>query len=152
HIFRFPFTIAAVVGATVMLYPATRRLKDVVVPMLPALVLFAFWLVVRDKEVSEQGMPPLTVHWERRDEIEQLLFNGFTGREERALARTAGKIIGFVALVCLGGFFGAQRWQGWSRRDRLFHVGTFVTVLCVTGVFFAMFLTLPMEIGLWWYV
>ena len=47
HIFRFPMAIAAVVGTALFLYPATRRLRPVVGPMVPSLVLFGIWLVVR---------------------------------------------------------------------------------------------------------
>jgi hypothetical protein len=47
HVYRFPFALAAVVGTTLVMYPATRRLRPVLIPLFVALGVFAIWRVFR---------------------------------------------------------------------------------------------------------
>ncbi|MBI5538213.1 MAG: hypothetical protein HY898_36160 [Deltaproteobacteria bacterium] len=152
HIFRFPFALAAVVGTTLMMLPATRRWKPVLLPLVPSLVALGVWLVVREKELSTQAMAPLKLHWDRLAQIDGFLFNGFVGPEERALAHRTYWVCAAVAAINFVSFFVERRWRGLKSRDAWWIVGSHVSVLCVTLVFFAMYLALPMEIGIWWYV
>src|SRR5262249_39105426 len=36
HIFRFPFALAAVVGTAIVMFPATGRVRPLILPLLPA--------------------------------------------------------------------------------------------------------------------
>lgn len=152
HIFRFPFALAAVVGTTLVMYPATRRWKPVLPALVPALVALGVWLVVRPKGMATEPSEPWKVHWDRVAMIPGYLFNGFTGPEEKQLSTRSLWILGAVAVACLVGWLAERRWRSWSRQDRWFVVGSHLAVLSCTLVFLAMYLVLPMQIGTWWYV
>jgi hypothetical protein len=154
HIFRFPFAIAAVVGATVLLYPATRRWKEALVPILPALALAVLWYVRRDRDGTGPAdvKPSSHLDFTRLNEIPRALFNGLSGSEELARATMSLQVLGGVCAVGLLGFLVERRFRKLSGRGLAFHVATHVVVASCAAVFFWMFLVLPMQIGVWWYV
>jgi hypothetical protein len=152
HIFRYPFAAAAVVGTAIALYPSTRRIKPVLWPMVPSLVLFAIWYVVRDRALKTDGIGPIELHWGRFKEIDAYLFNGFVGTEERVLAHRTYGVVAFVGWVGFTRFVFAWPWRDWSKSERLWHVGVTVVTLACVAVFLAMYLMLPMQVGDWWYI
>ncbi|WP_104984528.1 hypothetical protein [Sorangium cellulosum] len=198
HIFRFPFALAAVVGTAIVLFPATRRLRPIALPLAPSLVLFAAWLVARPKTL--RGEPfAIEPHWDRLREIPSLLFTSFTDPAEAVAAGRAARLVIAALLVCAAGaalrragaFAGpasapappgpsAQRAPSepplapsepplapsepplappsppsplaWLARQWTFtRAAAFVPIACA-AVFLGLFLTLPVQIGLWWYV
>ncbi len=152
HIFRFPFALAAVVGAGVVMYPATRRFRPLIAPMLPSLVPLGLWLLVRDKELSAAGMEPLHVHLERLQEVRGYLFGALTNPDELRLADVSYRVIGGVMAACLLAGLLEGRWRDLPSRDRWWALGVTVLPLCIAAVFLGLYLTLPMQIGIWWYV
>jgi hypothetical protein len=151
HIFRFPFAIAAVLGTTLVMLPATRRFKPVLLPLLPSLIALGVYLLVREKDPTVRPLS-FKVQFERLSMADHYLMGGFIGTEELRLAHRAYAVCAAVALVCLAGFFAERRWRRWGRRDGWFAAGAQLSVLCCALVFLAMYLVLPMEIGTWWYV
>jgi hypothetical protein len=151
HVFRFPFAICAVVGAGVVCFPATRRLRPLVSPMLPSLALFAVWWFVRPKAL-EGGLGALTLHTERIHDVPRQLVNGFLGDAEQAsfggLASALVRVALVAAAIALVRGFVVEP----APRERLFRLGAAVAVACSAAVFFVMYLVLPMQIGAWWYV
>ncbi|WP_437631546.1 hypothetical protein [Sorangium sp. So ce854] len=205
HVFRFPFALAAVVGAAIVVFPATRRLRPIALPLAPSLALFAVWLAVRTDTLHAEPFAP-ALHWERLGEIPSLLFTSFTDPAEAAAARRAARLVLAALLVCAAG--AAARLAGIGAaaqpapspagaspapapspagaspapaplpagaspdpaplpagaaaqpaplpdaeaRDRAFaRLAALVPVACA-AVFLGLFLTLPLQIGLWWYV
>jgi hypothetical protein len=150
HVFRYPFTVAAVLGGALLIRPAAARLGDLVLPALPSLALFALWCVLRDPlSGPEIGLP--TLHFERIAEAPALLFDDFVGSEENRLALRSFGMLGLVG--CL-----SFLWNRLARRDggepdtRAFRARAALVVAAVAGVYLLMFLTLPMSLGVWWYV
>src|SRR4029079_19310510 len=87
HIFRFPFAILAVVGTTALMYPATRRIRPVLLPMVPSFVVYGRWMLSRPaSEASSQlHLQYDATRWKGMD---RYLVDGFTGTagiEEHAL-------------------------------------------------------------------
>lgn len=152
HIFRFPFAIAAVIGTTLVMWPASRRIKPVLLPLLPALLMFGLWLLMRDKPVTAAGVGPVHLHLDRLSMAEGFLFNGFVGPEELKGVRLQYWIVPAVALVAVLGLLVERRWRGCRARDVWWAIGSHLAVLCCALVSLGMYLTLPMEIGTWWYV
>jgi hypothetical protein len=153
HVFRYPFTVAAVLGSAVVLYPATRRWKEVLLPIVPSLTLALLWYIGRDTDgTGPEDVKLKKLDFSRIDEIPRYVFGGLRGTEEWALAKTSLWVLGVIALLGLLSFFFERRYKGWAPRDWAFHAGTHVVVACAAALFFTMYLTLPMEIGLWWYV
>jgi len=152
HIFRFPFAVAAVVGTGVVMYPATRRFRPLIAPLLPSLVPFGIWLLVRDKELSASGMEPIHVHLERLQEVRGFLFGALTSPDELRLADATYWIVGAAMAACLVSGLLEGRWRRLSAPERWWAAGVTVLPLCIAAVFLGLYLTLPMQIGIWWYV
>ena len=85
HIYRFPFAIAAVIGITVFVYPATRRWKPVLLPLAVGLGVYGLWSLIRKPGLGGD-LGPIAVHKERISEIPDHLFGAFFGMEEQTLA------------------------------------------------------------------
>jgi hypothetical protein len=150
HIFRFPFAVAGVIGAAIVLAPITGRIRPVLAPLVPSLALFAIWWFVRPPAL-EAGLGPLAVHPERLGEVRTLLASGFHDPEEARAFAGVERTFFEVALVALG-LAAVTRFVRYSPRDWAHAAAsTFVVVACA-AVFLGLFLTLPMQMGLWWYV
>jgi hypothetical protein len=91
------------------------------------------------------------MHGERLAEVPKLIASGFVGPEEgQAFARVERAYVE-VATLALGiaavSRFTVYSSRAWARAA----AGTFIVVSCA-AVFLGLFLTLPMQMGLWWYV
>ncbi|WP_437809175.1 hypothetical protein [Sorangium sp. So ce1078] len=159
HVFRFPFAVAAVVGAAIVVFPATRRLRPIALPLAPSLALFAVWLAVRTDTLHGAPFAP-ALHWGRLGEIPSLLFTSFTDPAEAAAARRAARLVLAALLVCAGGAAAqlavaspdpASSTAAGARRRAFARLAALVPVACA-AVFLGLFLSLPLQIGLWWYV
>jgi hypothetical protein len=150
HIFRYPFALAAVVGTAIVMYPATRRLRPILLPLAPAIALFAVWLRVRPK-VLEGSMGPLSVHEERLADLYGYLQGSFFDPAEKAAFDNFFGVAARVLAVCLALHFIALLLER-RRRPIAWTAGATIVPLACAAVFFGLYLVLPMEIGLWWYV
>lgn len=151
HVFRFPFALAAVVGAALVMYPATRRVRPLLLPMAPAVVALVAWLLVRPKELAVQGMD-WKIHWERLREARGFFFGALSGAEEMRLAEQSAKIALSAAAVCLLGFFFEPERVNRAKHEIRWAAGVIAVIVCTAIVFVYMYLTLPMQMGIWWYV
>jgi len=152
HIFRFPFALCGVVGAAVVAYPATRRFRPVILPLLPAVALFVGWTQARTA-TQKANLGPIAVHWERLQEIPDLLFEGFNDPAEQAAAATAGRVLLLaLGVTVIGRLLADEQRPAASRQKTLFAAGAALAPVACALVFLGGFLILPMEIGLWWYV
>lgn len=152
HIFRFPFAIAAVVGAGVVMYPATRTFRPLIAPLAPAIGVLLLWLAVREKALSTEGIGPLKLHFERFAEARGFLFGGLTDPAELTRADVSLRVVGAAIAACAAGALVEGRWRRMSSRDRWWAAGVTTLIVCITLVFLGVYLTLPMQIGEWWYV
>ncbi|MEZ4313780.1 MAG: hypothetical protein R3F14_37645 [Polyangiaceae bacterium] len=151
HIFRYPMGVAAVIGAGIFLYPATRRFWPLVPALLPSLLLFAIWLLIRPTTLQAEG---LSFHLDltRRAEMAPLLFNGFTDPAESEHIHLFARVALFVALASFFAVFLEGRVPFRTHRERQFAIGAAAVPLVSALVLLLLFFTLPMQIGLWWYV
>ncbi len=150
HIFRFPFALSAVVGTAIFLYPSTRRLRPIVLPLLPAIALMLLWLKVRPAALAGE-MGPLSVHTERLGEIGGLLTGSVHDPGEKLAFQAFATVAFRVAIVCLA----AQAIRvllGRSVPPLRWTLAAVLVPLSCALVFLGLFLVLPMEIGVWWYV
>jgi hypothetical protein len=151
HIFRYPFALAAVAGTAVVMYPATRRLRPVALPLAPALALMGIWLAVRPS-VLALDMGPVKIHKERLAELPGLLTGAFLDPAERIAFDAFVRI----ALVVAGVSLVAAVFRAILRPPRpaaiAWAAGVTVVPLACAAVFLGLFLVLPMQMGVWWYV
>jgi hypothetical protein len=152
HIFRFPMGVAAVIGAAVFLYPATRRFRPILLPLVPSLVLFAAWLVVRPRQLETGGMA-LHLDLARKKDFWPILFSGFVDPSEGQLAETCAKVAGFVGVASLFAILAEGRLPDPEKpRQSLFSLGASLVPVACALVFLGLYFVLPMQIGVWWYV
>lgn len=151
HIFRYPMGAAAVIGAGVYLYPATRRFRPLVLPMAPSLVLFATWLAVRPPTL-DTGAITFRLEPERASEMRELVFGGFTDRAEGDALGVVARVGALVAAASLLALLAERRWAERTAREERFALGAWLVVLSCVVVFLGLYFTLPLQIGLWWYV
>jgi hypothetical protein len=149
HIFRFPFALAGVVGTAVVMYPATRRLRPILLPMVPSLVFLGLWLAFRPDTLT--GKLDLGLHLERlATEFGAAMTDGFVdgGVKER--------LVGYfnaawaVAAVCAA--YAVVQWRRGVRRFTAWDVGVTLVPLSCAAVFMVLFLVMPLWLGRWWYV
>jgi hypothetical protein len=150
HPFRFPFAMAAVAVAAFVMYPATRRVGPLLWPVVVPLGLFALWWRVRPAALSPE-LPVPSIHPERLDEAGRFLYRSLRVPAEAAAAGRALDALLALALALVLFYTLERRWRLRSRQ-RLFQLGALVMVLGCAGVFLMLYLTLPMKMGIWWYV
>ncbi len=152
HIFRFPFALLGVVGTAVVMYPATRRFWPIVPPLGVPLALLLAWMRARPATLATR------LQWAKLDFARwkeftnYLLDGGFQDPTEARAVVTAYRFLGIVAILLV--FFAVVdgRLARRTKREWLWFGGiSLVTVGC-TGAFFLLFMKLPMEMGLWWYI
>jgi hypothetical protein len=151
HIFRFPFALCAVAGTALVMLPATRRLRPVVLPLLAPLALLALWWWLRPAALGGE-MGTLRLEPRRLDEIGNTLYRSFRDPAELAAATRALHVLGWVGaaaavLFVAQGRLGHRRW-----RDLAWGVGVTLVPLGCAAVFLLLYLSLPMQVGVWWYV
>jgi hypothetical protein len=161
HVYRFPFTLVAVLLAGAIVFPSTKRFSPLALPLAPALALFSIWLWVRPHEMS-LGALALRFHPERLHEIAKHLFGAYLpidgaaptpeGSGERAIFK---RMLG-TGLFALGAsallFFGEGRARRRPRDEFLWGVGVGALPFVLAAAFFLAYLTLPLDAGIWFYV
>ncbi len=157
HIYRFPFAVVSVLVTGAVMYPATRRFKVVLLPLLPSLAAFAAWRLVAGAAFAgaSHGSLALDLDWLRLAAIEDYLFHGFdgaVGRHEHALFLQLGAVILVVAAVTTLAFFASGRAAERSSGERRWGVGVTVLPLVLAAGFVTAYVVLPMTLGAWWYV
>jgi hypothetical protein len=151
HVYRFPFALAAVVGTAIVMYPATRRVRPVLVPLGVSLGVFAIWRIFR-RAALDSSIGPLDIHWERKQEAASHLFGSFVGPDEQILATRM--MWSTLALLAAATFIFLLQGRTRRRKARQWWWGIGVTLipLCVAIVYVGCYLVLPMNIGVWWFV
>jgi hypothetical protein len=151
HIYRFPFAIIAVVGIAAVMYPATRRVKPVLLPLAFSLGVFGLWSLVRKPGLGGE-LGPLAIHKERLAEIPDHLYGGFLGVDEEKIAQQM--LWAFAALWAISAILFFVQGRHKNRGFRRIWWGTMVTLLPVamSAAFLLAYLVLPMSIGVWWFV
>ncbi|HMJ50754.1 MAG TPA: hypothetical protein VK540_01730 [Polyangiaceae bacterium] len=151
HVYRFPFAVAAILGTAVLMYPATRRWKPVLLPLTAAMALYGFWSLIKRAGLSG-GVGPISVHKERMAEIPEHLFTGYVGPEESAAATQMLWVTAGLFLLTTLLFFLQGRHRRRSSRELFWGAGVTALPLIMGAVFLLAYLVLPMSIGLWWFV
>ncbi|EYF00882.1 1,4-alpha-glucan (glycogen) branching enzyme, GH-13-type [Chondromyces apiculatus DSM 436] len=152
HVYRFPFAICAVLGAALLAYPATGRLRPILLPLLPALLLFIVWLLIRS-DALRADTGPLRIHPERLRELPDALFSSFHDpRESKAFLRAGQLLLAALGVTVAARLVEPRPARLVEPRARRFTAAATAVPLACAAVFLGCFLVLPMEMGVWWYV
>ena len=151
HVFRYPFALAAVVGAGLVAGKGLRGLRAVAPAALPALGLFGAWMALRPASLRG-GLGPLTVDPTRLGDLVDWLHGSFSDPgEPRALAFGAATLA-VVASACGVAGVVERRSPLWAGPSPGARARAAVVALGCAGASLLLFITLPMQIGDWWYV
>lgn len=154
HVYRFPFAVAGLAVAAIVLGRERGRWRSLVVPALPAVALFGVWLFARS-HVFAPALGGIAPDFSRVREIGDHVFGGFRGdvgaAERRiGIAFAASVAVAAVAAAVLrrrettGSVDGAAQIR-WHRRSA---VVSGVVVLALLGAY----LTLPLMAKSWFFV
>lgn len=154
HVYRFPFALLAVAGTVAVMYPATRRIRPVAVVWLGATAVFGVWMLARPPAL-QAGLGHISFHAERLHELPGYLFKnyrGATGAEERHIA--LGMLAVFVALLVVSTLLAVRRWRRAEHdpTERRWAVGVTVLPMLLAAGHLLAYFTLPMGMGVWWYI
>jgi hypothetical protein len=150
HVSVFPVFCFAVGVATLAMLPLTRRFRPTVIALLPSVLLFATWWLLRPSALS--APIKLGWHFDRWHKIADYLFHIFDGPEDLGVLRQMGVIVVGVALysvvvrVVLA--VRAKRRPRVSRRA----VHAFVASLVIAAAFALLYFSMPLNIGEWSWV
>jgi hypothetical protein len=161
HVYRLPFAFVAVLLAGGFTFSSTRRFAVLFRPMVPALLLFALWLVIRPRSMGISGHL-VGFHPERWRDIGRHLFGSYLpidgapptseGTLERALAKRTLIVTLFTMLAA--GLYAAV--NGHTRRvtddDRRWRRSVTALVLTVSAGLLLAYFVLPLEAGRWFYI
>jgi hypothetical protein len=155
HPFRFPFAVLAVALTAILLTRDRDRLRPLLLPVSLALSCFAAFYLSRPATMSDGVQLALSL--ERLGEIPEHLLGAFDDPRESVAAERHLEVLGLVALV--GGLFAS--WDRPTREERAreeppptrrYAIATHLAVILSIAGLMLGYLTLPMEIGAWWYV
>lgn len=153
HIFRFPFALFGIVGTAIVMYPATRRFWPIVPPLVLPLALFGAWFQFRPDSLSASSIKLVKIDKTRlREFANYLLEGGFQDRHEAAALLTSYRVLGLVAIVLILLVIADGRLARRTKKEWAWSIGILFVALGCTGAFFLLFMKLPMEAGLWWYI
>ena len=152
HPFRFPMTIALVALTVIVMFPATRRVRPVLGPLLLAAGGFAvWWLLCAPPELG--GSVTLAPELSRVEQMATSLYGSYSappddlaiaGRAKSALI-IAGLLLAVVPVI-------SGRAFRVSRRERRWYVCSHAAVAASAALLLVLYFSLPMQIGKWWYI
>jgi hypothetical protein len=148
HVFRFPFALGMLVVVAVVMRGRVESVRGLIIPFGVASALFAgWWLTSAESLVSEIRWvwPP---EWNRMSHAGRYVSDIFIGDEDTEMFRRTGLLFVFTALGLLA--ISIVRLRTWPKGGWVVpaHLVVAVPILVSLGLY----LVLPMEIGVWWYV
>lgn len=148
HVFRFPMVLAAMLLVAFAMVDRADGVKGLIVPGAVALGLFMFWWVGRADAI------PIDVRWTWPPDVSRVLeapdyfADILSGQDDARLFRRFAWLFALTASVLFA--FAVPRIRRLTGDSWVPAVHAIVAIVIVGAV--ALYLTLPMEIGPWWYV
>ena len=147
-VFRFPSTLFMLLVVALVMRGRVESIRGLLIPIGVASALFIAWWATRaDPLAAALGWfrPP---DWGRMLDAGRYAFDIFLGDDDARMFRQVGLLFGATAGVLV--VVAAFRLRSWPSG------GWMVPAHLVVGIaillFVALYLTLPMERGVWWYV
>lgn len=148
HVFRFPFALAGIVLVALFMWRSADTLRGLVVPSLVGSALLVVWWLSRPELLTpgfQVMWPPL---WNRLLDAPSYLSDILVDDEDTQLFRRTGLL--FVVTAAVLAVAAIPRLRSWPQGGWV--VSAHAVVGASIAIFLTMFLMLPMEMGIWWYV
>lgn len=147
-VFRFPSTIAMVLVTALVMNRRVDSVRGLIVPAAIGGLLFAAWWATRADPLAATAGWIRAPDWGRMTEVGRYAFDIFLGDDDTRVFRRVGLLFAFTAIALL--IVGGLRLRSWPRGGWVVPAHTVVGVAIMLSL--ALYLTLPMEKGVWWYV
>lgn len=148
HVFRFPFALGGMWLVALAMYGRVGSLRGLIVPSAAAGLLLALWWFNGAADIpmyARWAWPPA---WSRLITVEANLTDVLIGEGDLHAFRRVGML--FLATAAVLALVAIPRIRQRLRDRWTVPAHAVVVVIIVTSV--CLYLTLPMEIGTWWYV
>ena len=147
-VFRFPSTMVILLLLIVVMYRRVDNVRGVAIPVAVAAALFIAWWVTRAEPLAAALGWFRLPDWSRLLDAGRYAFDIFVGADDTEMFRRVGLLFGLTAVVLF--VVAALRLRSWPKGGWVVPAHAVVGIAIV--VFMALYLTLPMERGVWWYV
>jgi hypothetical protein len=148
HVYRFPFAVLMLLVTAGAMHGRVDSIRGLLIPIAVAVALLVAWATTRaDLAIPEiaWAWPP---DWSRLSEASAYATDIFIGEEDSFVFRRTGLLFAVTAVALLA--IAIVRLRSWPKG------GWVVPAHAVVGlailVFLGLYLTLPMELGVWWFV
>ncbi|WP_437963628.1 hypothetical protein WMF04_28320 [Sorangium sp. So ce260] len=151
HVFRFPLAlIALAVTARAAGVRSLDRARPLLAPVGAPALLFAAWFVNRPSALRGE-LAGLGLHPSRLGELPERLFGGCADPGKSAAVRAALLVVAAALALSAAAARAERRGAAAPAGRRAWLRPATVPALCALGAL-ALYLTLPMQMGPWWYV
>jgi hypothetical protein len=147
-VFRFPSTLVMLLVVAVVMRRSVDSVRGVIIAAVVATALFIAWWVTRAEPFAAIAGWFRMPDWSRLADAGRYAFDIFVGDDDAQMFRRVGLLFGVTAAALL--VVAALRLRSWPRGGWV--VPAHAVVGIAIALFLALYLTLPMERGIWWYV
>lgn len=148
HVFRLPFALLAIVMVALFLREEPRGVGALLWVVALTGALFGTWWYVRAEALSSAIQWVWPPAWERLSVAKSYLYDTLAGEEDLATFWRVGALFVVTVVVLWILKLVVPRYGSRSRSP-----GTAYAIVALAVVMFlGLYLTLPMQIGIWWFV
>lgn len=148
HVFRFPFAVGAIALVGIAMHGRATSVKGLFVPVGVAVALFTTWWLTRGERLAADIRWMWPPDWGRFSEARAYASDIFLGDEDTEMFRRTALL--FVLTTAVLFAFGILRLRSWPKGNWVVPAHVIVALLILLSL--GLYLILPMEIGVWWYV
>lgn len=148
HVYRFPFMLGMLVLVGVVMRGRVETIRGLIIPVGVASALFLAWWLTRAELLLPEIRWVWPPAWNRMSDATRYASDIFIGNEDAEMFRRTGLLFVLTAVALLA--IAIIRLRSWPKGGWVAAAHLVVGVAIL--VFLGLYLTLPMELGIWWYV
>jgi hypothetical protein len=148
HVYRFPFAVLMLGVVAAAMHGRVDSIRGLLIPIAVSSALFIAWATNRGNLSIPEiawAWPPA---WSRLSEAGAYATDIFIGDEDRFVFRRTALFFAVTAVALLA--IALARLRSWPKASWVVPAHGVLGVAIL--MFLGLFLTLPMELGVWWYV
>ena len=148
HFYRFPFAVVMLLLIAAVMHGRADSIRGLLIPIGVSTALFVAWATTSaNLQIPDidWAWPP---DWSRMSEASMYATDIFIGDEDGFVFRRTGLLFAVTAVALLA--IAVARLRSWPKGNWV--VPSHAVVGVAILVFLGLYLTLPMELGVWWYV
>lgn len=148
HVYRFPFAVLMLLVVALVMHRRAESIRGLLIPIAVSTALFVAWWLTGAELLAPDVNWVWPPQWSRMSEASAYVTDIFIGDEDSFVFRRTALLFAVTAAVLLA--VALLRLRSWPKG------GWVVPAHAVVGfailLFLGLYLTLPMELGVWWYV